>query len=65
MPPAPKRVSDLDRNDVEGALTVARRLLAEARTNGDTDTSFMESLIMLQDDPDEFIARACAEFGTD
>lgn len=45
-------VYDLDRNDIDGALEVYARALAEGR-----ETEVAQVLVMLQDDPSELIRR--------
>jgi hypothetical protein len=49
----PKKVGELKRNDLEGALESARWYIL----NGKYDEAIAQSLYMLQDDPTEFVEK--------
>lgn len=51
----------LQRNDVEGAVALARQLEAEGKYGPDVG----EPLLLLQDDPRELIQRLTEELGGD
>ena len=56
-------LGDLERNDVDGALRILRRLREAEQRGANPSQDIGEALLMMFDDPTEYMRRVREEFG--